>query len=73
MDKETLYIITTNPLIRQFLNEESYHYKYLFRDKNYVKTIEKLAKEKYKMTAQDKIEKLKDNINLINAFISVIE
>ena len=73
MSEEVIYIIKTNPMIRQFLREESYHYKYLYRDNNYIKTIERLAKEKYGLTAIHKIENIKNTINLINTFMSVID
>ncbi len=73
MNEETIYIIKNNPMIRQFLKEESYHYKYLYRDDNYIKTIERLAKEKYGLTISNKIENFKNTLNLINAFMSVIE
>lgn len=73
MNEETIYTIKNNPMIRQFLKEESYHYKYLYRDDNYIKTIERLAKEKYGLTISNKIENFKNTLNLINAFMSVIE
>lgn len=73
MSEETLYIIRHNPHIYNFLREESYHYTYLYRDNNYIKTIDRLAKEKYKLTLSDKIERIKDKINLINTFLSVID
>lgn len=73
MNEETIYIIKNNPMIRQFLKEESHHYKYLYRDDNYIKTIERLAKEKYGLTITNKIENFKNTLNLINAFMSVIE
>lgn len=73
MNEETIYIIKNNPMIRQFLKEESYHYKYLYRDDNYIKTIERIAKEKYGLTISNKIENFKNTLNLINAFMSVIE
>ena len=28
MSEDTIYIIKNNPMIKQFLREESYHYKY---------------------------------------------
>lgn len=73
MSEETIYIIKNNPMIRQFLKEESHHYKYLYRDDNYIKTIERLAKEKYGLTLSNKIENIKNTINLINTFMSVID
>ena len=73
MSEEVIYIIKTNPMIRQFLREESYHYKYLYRDNNYIKTIENLAKEKYKLTLSDKISNIGNTLTLINTFMSVID
>ena len=67
MSEEVLNIIRNNPYIYSFLREESYHYTYLYRDDNYIKEIERIAKEKYKLTLSDKIE------NLINTFLSIME
>ncbi len=69
MKKETIDKIQNTPYIKQFLIEESHHFKYLFRDDNYLKTIEQLAKEKYHLRLEDKIESMKDNLTLINTFI----
>ena len=73
MNSGLLFKIRNNSYLYSFLREESYHYKYLYRDDNYIKEIEKLAKEKYKMRSIDKIERLKNNIDLIKTFISVME
>ena len=73
MSEETIYIIKNNEMINRFLREESYHYKYLYRDDNYIKEVERLAKIKYKLTVNDKIDNIKNTINLINTFMSVIE
>lgn len=69
MSEETIYIIKNNPIINRFLREESIHYKYLYRDDKYIKVIEKLAKEKYRLNTLDKIE---DKINLIKLFIEFL-
>ena len=73
MSEDTIYIIKNNPMIKQFLREESYHYKYLYRDDNYIKKVEQLAKEKYGLTVSNKIENFKNMLNLINTFMSVID
>ena len=73
MSEEIIHIIKNNPIINRFLKEESYHYRYLYRDNNYIKTIEKLAKEKYKLTLTDKISNISNTLNLINTFMSVID
>ena len=59
MSEKTIYIIKNNPIINQFLREESYHYKYLYRDDNYINKVERLAKEKYGLTLAAKIENFK--------------
>ena len=69
MSEEVIYIIKNNEIINRFLREESYHYKYLYRDDNYIYEIERLAKEKYKLTTIDKIQ---DKINLIKLFIEFL-
>jgi hypothetical protein len=73
MSEEIINIIKNNEIINRFLREESYHYKYLYRDNNYIKTIDRLAKEKYGLTLNNKISNLSNTINLINTFMSVID
>ena len=73
MSEETIYIIKNDPIINRFLREESYHYKYLYRDDNYIKKVKQLALEKYHLTVNDKIDNLKNNLKLINTFMSVID
>ena len=73
MKKELLEKIRSNPTIYSLLREESYHYKYLLRDEKYIKEIEKRAKEKYKVRLEDKIDNLKENIDLINTFINILK
>jgi len=73
MSEETIYIIKNDPIINRFLREESYHYKYLYRDDNYIKKVKQLALEKYHLTLNDKIDNLKNNLKLINTFMSVID
>ena len=53
MDEETLKIIRNTPYIYDFLREDSSHYKELFRNKDYIKKVDSLAKEKYKLRRID--------------------
>ncbi len=73
MDKYTINIIKNNPNIYRYLREESFWYKYLNRDNNYIKRIEKEMKDKYKLNTIDKIDNLTRNINLISTFIDVLK
>lgn len=72
MDRRVLNIIRNNPMIYAFLRDESYHYIYLYQDPNYIKTIEKLAKERYKVKYSDRIDKISNNLELIKTFLDVI-
>lgn len=72
MNLEIFHQIKNNPIIYNYLREDSIHYKYLYRNPNHIKEIEALAKEKYKLRSVDKIEKLKNNIDLIKSFMDVL-
>lgn len=73
MDIKTQIIVRSNPNIYRFLREESYWYKYLNRDPNSIKDLEKAMKVKYKLTTEDKLEKLNQSMNLINSFMDVLK
>ena len=64
--------IKANPIIYNYLRDDSKHYKYLYRNREHIKVIEQLAKEKYKLRSVDKREKLKNNIDLIKTFMDVL-
>lgn len=72
MKLDTFYKIRNTPIIYSYLREDSYHYKYLYRDVNHLKTIEELAKERYKLRSVDKIDKIRNNIDLIKTFMDVL-
>ena len=72
MDRNVLQIIRNNPHIYNFLREESYHYKYLLNDPNYIKIIDRLAKEKYHLRFTDRIERLGNNLELLKTFLDII-
>lgn len=72
MDLETIHYIKNNPLIYNYLREDSSWYRYLNRGQFSVKGLEELAKKYYKQTPEDKIKKLSNNIELIKTFMDVI-
>ena len=73
MDIRTQMIVRSNPNIYRFLREESYWYKYLNRNPNYIKDLEREMKSKYKLTAQDRLEKINQSMGLIHSFMSVLK
>ena len=39
---------------------------------NFIFEMEKMMKEKYKLTIPDKIEKFKDKLDMLNTFIDIL-
>ncbi len=64
--------IRSNPYLYQYLRENSYWYKMLNRDPSAVFALEEEMKEKYKMTAADKIENIAHTVSLLKTFLEVM-
>lgn len=73
MDIKTQIIVRSNPNIYRFLREESYWYKYLNRNPNSIKKLEQAMKNKYKLTTEDKLEKINQSMSLIHSFMDVLK
>ncbi len=73
MDIRTQIIIRSNPNIYRFLREESYWYKYLNRNPNSIRDLEKSMKNKYKLTTEDRLEKVGNSISLLHSFMDVLK
>ncbi len=73
MSLDLILTINSNPIQKQFLRENSYWYKYLNRSNIYYKDFINDMKKKYKLTTQDKINKVINNINMVNTFLDVLK
>lgn len=73
MNDETINIIKNNKHIYYFLKEESHYYKDLYRDPNFIKKLDKLAREKYKIRPIDRLEKLENTISMIATLLDVLK
>ena len=58
---------------KKYLRENSYWYKYLNRSNIYYKEFINNMKKEYKLTTNDKINKIMNNINMINTFLDVLK
>lgn len=65
--------ILQNPDLKRYLKENSYWYKYLNRDPNYLKIMTEEMKKKYKLTPSDKLEKLNNNINIASEVLKILK
>lgn len=73
MKKETLKVIRNNPIIYQYLRDNSSWYKELNRNSNVVDNILKEAKKYYKVRGIDKLERAIEQIDMITTFMDVLK
>jgi len=66
-------IIEQNPDLRRYLKENSYWYKYLNRDGNYLKLMNEEMKKKYGLTPSDKLEKINNNMTLVREMLKILK
>lgn len=73
MNIRTQIIVRSNPNIYRYLRENSYWYKALNRNPNSIKELELEMKNRYKLTAEGRLEKLNNSMNLIRSFMDVLK
>ena len=73
MSIDLQYKILSDPNLNRFLKEYSYWYKYLNRSDIYYKDFVYDMKDKYKLKASDKFNKMLDNINMLQTFLDVLK
>ena len=64
--------IKNDERLKQFLRENSYYYKYLNRSPSYLKDVIEDMKDKYELKPSDRINKMIDNISLMNSFLEAL-
>jgi lipopolysaccharide biosynthesis regulator YciM len=67
MNLETQFKIKSNPLLQKYIRENSYWYKILNRNPEYINKMIEDMKKAYKLTFEDKID------DLINFASTVID
>ena len=66
------YQLKTNPNYIKFLREYSYWYKLLNRNPAYFKQFVVDMKDKYKLNPSDKLNRMLENINMLQTFLDVL-
>lgn len=64
--------IKNDPYLYRYLRENSHWYKELNREPSSIKQMEEEMKNRYKLTAGDKINQLARSIDMLRTFIDVI-
>lgn len=65
--------IKNDPNLYRYLRENSYWYKALNRSPLAVKDMEAEMREKYKLTAVDKIENISRTISFVQTFMDIMK
>ena len=73
MNIKIQYILNSNLMIKRYLREHSNYYKNIIRDPNFINEMNELMKREYHLTLPDRLDKIKDNISLVNTFIDVLK
>ena len=69
---DLLQSIRSNPPLNHYLRYHSYWYKELIRNPSSLKELEQEMKKEYKLTTEDKINKLNERMNMITSFLNVL-
>ena len=73
MHLDLQYRLNQDEKAHTFLRENSYWYKYLNRSSIYYKDFINDMKDKYKLKPSDRINKMIDDINMLQKFIEVLK
>lgn len=73
MKLDVQFKIKNNYLLQKYIRENSYWYKYLNRNPNLISEMEREMKEKYKLTASDKINNISEKLDLLRTFMNVLK
>lgn len=73
MNLETQFKIKNNSMLQKFIRENSYWYKSLNRNPEFIENMIIEMKKIYKLTTTDKINDLSNKIDLIKSFIDVMK
>lgn len=73
MKLDVQFKIKNNYLLQKYIRENSYWYKYLNRNPVLLSEMEREMKEKYKLTASDKINDISEKLDLLRTFMNVLK
>lgn len=66
-------ILKNNLMLKKYLREHSYYYKELNRNPDFIYTLNSEMKESYKLTLPNKLDRIKDNVNMLTTFMDIIK
>ena len=73
MNYRVQFLLDNDLFVKRYLREHSNYYKNIIRNQEFINTIIELAKKEYQLTFPDKLNKIKDNISMINSLMDIIK
>ena len=73
MNIQIQYLLNNNYILKRYLRENSKYYKNIIRNPNFINEIINLMKEDYHLTLPDRLDKIKNNIALVNTIMDVLK
>lgn len=73
MPIQVQFTLNSNFYLKRYLREHSYFYKDLIRNPYFIHELNNLMKEEYHLTLHDKLDKIKDDISMLNTFMDVLK
>lgn len=72
MKVDLILKIRNDPNLYRYMRENSYLYKYLNRDPNYINIVEQEMKNRYKLTTEDKLKKINEKLSFVKSIMDVM-
>ncbi len=66
------FVLNSNPYLKRFLRENSSYYKELIRNPNFINELNNLMKKEYKLSLPAKLDKIKQDISMINNVMEIL-
>ena len=66
------FLIQNNPYLKKFLRENSFYYKKIIRNPSFINEIMLLMKKEYKLSLTDKLDKIKEELNMLNTVVNIL-
>lgn len=72
MKVDLILKIRNDTNLYRYMRENSYLYKYLNRDPNYINIVEQEMKNRYKLTTEDKLKKINEKLSFVKSIMDVM-
>ena len=66
------FYLQKHPNLQKYLHENPIYYKQLNRDPEFIVELERIFRKEYKLTLPDKMNQVKDKLDMLNTFIDIL-